>query len=561
MKGEKTMELGAMIDCSRNAVTTVEALTRFLDLLSTMGYTFVGLYTEDTFEVPYEPYFGYQRGRFTAEEIREADCYAHSLGMELRPYIQTLAHLNQITGYAVYRDIIDTDDILLAGEERTKELVGRMLDAVCSAYQTKKVNIGMDEAHMVGLGKYLDRHGYRDRVSILMEHLEMVMELCRERGLEPQMWSDMFFRLLSHGDYYGESGEAEDSELEKIAVPEGLTLVDWDYYSLDPARYEAMLEKHFRMTDRIAFAGGAWRWRSLAPVNSFSIRTTDAALSACRRKDVSSFVMTLWGDDGAECSPFALLPSLFLAGRRMREADAGAGRTREEVMEAPLWSAEESADFRALTGYSLEEFMLLDLANCGNGDGLHTENAAKVFLYNDPLLGSFDSVVPEGIGTWYAESAARLSSVLEHGPRAFDGLFATQEKLCLVLEKKADIGKRLRAAYQGKDLALLEKLAGEEVPELIRRLDSFYAAFRRQWYGEAKPFGFEVQTIRIGGLKPRLADLQDILCTYLRGERAVIEELEAKSLPCGYLDPESERKGSTDYNRYNHMASTSKISW
>lgn len=43
--------LGAMLDCSRNAVPTMEAAKTFLRRLSRMGYNAVLLYTEDTYEV------------------------------------------------------------------------------------------------------------------------------------------------------------------------------------------------------------------------------------------------------------------------------------------------------------------------------------------------------------------------------------------------------------------------------------------------------------------------------------------------------------------------------
>lgn len=51
------------------------------------------LYTEDTYEVNDEPYFGYVRGRYTKEEMKELDAFAGSLGISLIPCIQTLAHL------------------------------------------------------------------------------------------------------------------------------------------------------------------------------------------------------------------------------------------------------------------------------------------------------------------------------------------------------------------------------------------------------------------------------------------------------------------------------------
>lgn len=55
-----------------------------------MGLNLGMMYTEDTYEVPGQPYFGYQRGRYSADELRALDDYADMLGIELCPCIQTL---------------------------------------------------------------------------------------------------------------------------------------------------------------------------------------------------------------------------------------------------------------------------------------------------------------------------------------------------------------------------------------------------------------------------------------------------------------------------------------
>ena len=87
--------VGAMVDMSRGAVMTVGAVKRYVNELSALGMNFLMLYTEDTYEVPEYPYFGYLRGRYTQDELREIDAYAESMGVELVPCIQTLAHLAQ----------------------------------------------------------------------------------------------------------------------------------------------------------------------------------------------------------------------------------------------------------------------------------------------------------------------------------------------------------------------------------------------------------------------------------------------------------------------------------
>ena len=50
--------LGAMFDCSRNAVLRPETVKKWIDELSALGYTSLMLYMEDTYEVEGEPFFG-----------------------------------------------------------------------------------------------------------------------------------------------------------------------------------------------------------------------------------------------------------------------------------------------------------------------------------------------------------------------------------------------------------------------------------------------------------------------------------------------------------------------
>lgn len=88
--------LGVMLDCSRNAVMSVPTLKEWMDIMADLGYNTLMLYTEDTYEVDNQPYFGYLRGKYSQQELREIDSYASEKGIEFIPAIQTLAHLNSI---------------------------------------------------------------------------------------------------------------------------------------------------------------------------------------------------------------------------------------------------------------------------------------------------------------------------------------------------------------------------------------------------------------------------------------------------------------------------------
>lgn len=170
---------GTMLDCSRNAVMTVDAVKRWIDLTAKLGCNTLHLYMEDTYEVDGHPYFGHLRGRYSKAELKQIDAYAAAHGMQVIPCIQTLAHVNALFHWPVYREIRDAADILLTGDERTYALVDGMFRTLRECLRTNIVNIGMDEADLLGLGKYLTLHGYRDRFSILMEHLRRVSEMAK----------------------------------------------------------------------------------------------------------------------------------------------------------------------------------------------------------------------------------------------------------------------------------------------------------------------------------------------------------------------------------------------
>ena len=505
-------EFGVMLDFSRNAVMRNDAIKHFIRTIALMGYNFLGIYMEDTIEIPEEPYFGYMRGAMTAAQLKELDEYAEIFGMEIRAYIQTLAHLNQITRYDTYQEIIDVNDILLAGEERTYELLENLIRVVSENVSSRKINIGMDEAHMIGLGKYLDQHGYSNRAKIMEEHLKRVLALCNKYGLKVQMWSDMFFRLAFGGEYYVQ----EDAAVTLPEISQDVELVYWDYYSCDKERYAGMLKNHLKLTQHVGFAGGAWKWMGFTPNNSYSIEIGKAAITACKENGIKSVVITAWGDNGGEASSFSILPALY--------ADAQLNYT----------GSLEKEKFQIITGMTFDDFMLIDLPCRFSEDPTVHSNASKYLLYNDVFLGIFDSVIPEGIAEYYQSSAMQLKKCCDHATYGY--LFDTQAKLCEILQHKADLGVRMKYFYDQKDRIKLSKIADEELPEITNKIHDFYQAFETQWEKENKPFGFEVQCIRIGGLEKRLEYIRKQLKVYLAGKKECIEELEAQRKEFNYYE-------------------------
>ena len=105
---------------------------------------------------------------------------------------------------------------MLVGEEKVYDLIRRMFSSLRECFRTKRIHIGMDEAQMLGRGKYFDLHGMENRFEILLSHLKRVCALADEYGFCPMMWSDMFYRLANGGSYYKASSEFDSSIKEKI---------------------------------------------------------------------------------------------------------------------------------------------------------------------------------------------------------------------------------------------------------------------------------------------------------------------------------------------------------
>ena len=203
--------------------------------------------------------------------------------------------------------------LLLVDDERVYTLIDRMFRSLAASFTGRLVNIGMDEAHMLGRGRYYDQHGDTDRFSILLRHLNRVAAIGKQYGFTLQMWSDMFFRLANGGEYYAEAGDRA-AEI-RAKIPDNVELIYWDYYSTDRAHYDQMNAAHKQLQESFWFAGGAWSWTGFAPHNVYSIEATRQAFASCRAHGVQNVFLTLWGDDGAECSKWTLLPTLYTAAR------------------------------------------------------------------------------------------------------------------------------------------------------------------------------------------------------------------------------------------------------
>ena len=497
---------GIMIDCSRSAVMSVATVKNYANIIKKMGYNTLMLYTEDTYEVDNQPLFGHLRGKYSKAELREIDEHCTAIGIEAIPCIQTLAHLENLFRWEEYQNINDCYNILLAGEEKTYELIDNMFSTLSECFKTRKIHIGMDEAYRVGTGKYQQRHGTQDRFDIINNHLHRVCDIAKKYNYEPMVWSDMFCKLAF--DLQSQYDDADTSKiLEKAQLPDNISLVYWDYYNTDYSHYVNQIKTNKVFGRKVYFAGGAWTWNGFSPANDYSIKTTTPALKACNDCGVDGIFFTMWGDNGSECSKFSVLPSLMFA------VESYKGNTDMNDIKAK---------FKEIIGCDFDSFTTLD--GFDTPGGKHTGNVPnKYLLYNDYFLGLNDCYCSEADGNYYAELAKKLAAIENCGEYKY--MFDFYKKLADVLAIKAPLGIKTRKAYLTKEKDRLPAII-EEYERLLPELEELLTLFRKRWFKENKTFGFDVHEIRLGGLIARTKSCKMRLEQLLSGEITSIPELE-----------------------------------
>ena len=538
MKGFK--HFGAMIDVSRNGVLTKKEFFRVVDLLSKIGYDTIELYSEDIYEVEGETYFGYMRGGYSILELQEFDAYCQKKGIELIPCIQTLAHFTNPSKEKEFMPLLDLDDILNVDDPKVYEFLDRLIGSARKAFSSKHINIGMDEAYRLGLGKHLQEHGYEAQSDLMLRHLKKVSEIAKKYGFDCHMWGDMFVRMVNDDGSYLVNGLPSVFKLKALHldVPSNVEVAYWDYGQTDPKFYDGMFEFYRALGRDIWFAGAANTWIGFAPQNKAGLPIMRASFDSMRRNKVENYLITLWGDNGKDCSINAALPMLFAA------SEFAKGIEDTDLIKK---------HFKEVLGLDFDDFDLLDDVNriMVNGKIEMPVNAlSKGLFYQDPLCGVLDVDLANIDKIDYKKLSEELLEAKNRN-EPYGYLFETISRLSSFLAHKAYLGIDIHKAYFAKDKELLKKEI-KEIDLALASLDSFVEAFEYQWMRENKAFGYEIHCARFGGVRERLSYAKRVLLAYSNGEMDRIEELEAKQLP--FYRPEGFRM-----NNYRSFISTSEI--
>lgn len=509
--------VGIMLDCSRNAVMKPEKVYEYATRCALMGINTIMLYTEETYEIPDEPFFGYLRGGYSKSDLKQLDDFADALGIEMFPCIQTLGHMEEFLQWPPAHHLRDNESVLCARDEQVYALIEKCIAASAECFRSKRIHIGMDEAHGIAQGKFKERFGEVPPFQVMNEHLARVQEICRAKGLSPMIWSDMYFRLGSKThDYYDLKWEISDEII--AGIPKDVALVYWDYYHIEQSDYETFIDFHRKLGKEPIFAGGIWTWDRFWCGQDYSIRATDAAMNACRAKGLKEAFVTLWGDDGTECSYESALPAI------------------QHFAEC-AYAASVAPEMRAthFMGSCGAEWAAFDIAaHMDANEFFHDRKdvpamISKGILWQDPFLSLIEPFTAgKPMEAFYEKLSAQLYEAASKG--GFQAKLAFPALLSETVALKVNLRTHMAKALADNDRDAMRDLRDRRLIPLCQKIEALWKMHREVWMTLNRPFGWEVIENRYGGLMARHTTALDRITQWCDGTLDNIPELSAPLL-------------------------------
>lgn len=500
-------------------VMSVKGVKDLLVQHALMGYDYLELYTEVCYEVPEEPYFGYMKGRFTQEELKELAQFGDMMCVELVPSVQTLGHMADLFKWGPYGEVHDIQATMLVDYERTYELIERMLRSLRQCYTTNRINLGMDEAYFMGKGRY---HWFVDDTlpdpsMMYIRHLKRVLEIAKKVGFtDLAIWYDNLFEINFKGYINPPEWLWKDFKQEIVDNFPEVRLIFWNYVIRDVDDFCRFVGYIRQLSPHVSFASMVHGYTSFAPENYITASLVETAKEGCKRCGIDDLMITWWG---GKSSSLAQLGGYY---HYVESCGTTSG-----------YDFDEHCKF--LFGYTYEELCALDLPNkiepdTGSTGMAEGNNPCFYILAEDPLLGTMSCHIPADACKTYVEHAKVLGELAKR-QSMFSYIYRFEQVLCETLAVKADLSQVVKAAYDAGDKEALRAIATDRIPVIMEKMEQFRDAYYAYWLTYNRHFGWDRYENMLGGHIYRLGKVAKLLIDYADGKVERIEELEQTRLP------------------------------
>ncbi|HMN41655.1 MAG TPA: family 20 glycosylhydrolase [Phycisphaerales bacterium] len=488
---------GVMLDVSRDKVPTMAHLEAIIDLLASLKFNHLQLYTEHTFAYTGHEEVWTDASPITPAEARELDACCAARGIELAANQNCFGHLASWLKRPAYAHLAEIEGnnpwcfhqwerrgpfSLCPVEPRAEAFVNDLLGQLLPCFQSGLVNIGCDETFDVGWGRSkeeverrVERGGgageqgskgadavkARARAELYFEFVAKVARVCERHGKRPMMWGDI---ALTHPDM-----------LDRL--PRDMVGLAWWYEPTD---------RFARWVETIRGAGHeAWVCPGTSSWRTFTGRTTERraniadAAEQGAKAGATGFLVCDWGDMGHRQQWPISLAGLAHA------AEAAWNPDRARDFDAHATGIHALCDPSGRLGPWLD-----DLGNCDLDIRTHARVLNASALFNDlhpPVPGQLkagDHEVGAPTEMWLA-AGARLDALATSRPAIADPLV------------QSELDHAMACARFAADHAVAmrdEAFLAAHRSDLLARVEAIRTEHERLWLVRNRPGGLATAT-------------------------------------------------------------------
>ncbi len=443
-------ERGYMLDISRCKVPTQKSLFELIDLLASLKYNQLQLYTEHTFAYQKHERVWRDASPLTPGDIQELDAYCRERFIELVPNQNSFGHMERWLRHPAYHHLAESPEGFehpLAGWKKygstlkptheSAAFVDSLFAELLPNFTSNQLNVGGDEPWELGQGFSKAEVEKQGKTRVYLDHLLRIQNKVQARGFKMQFWGDIIINQP------------------KLAAELGpdITALLWGYEVDHP--FSDHCEAMNRAGANFVVVPGTSTWNSIGGRLYTALPNIDQAADNAKRFSAKGLLLTDWGDNGHHQSHLLSILPLLQAAERSWNSDTSRPlflkETATQLIPNPLSESEYN---------SIET--LSEIA-AGFSSYLHNQSWLNKILFAKPQD--------------YRELAKQLKQAeLESALEGLQSHSASGE---------LELARRLLHCAAQKGLDLLSDQRPNGIPE------EYLEAFKDYWLRRNRPGGLE----------------------------------------------------------------------
>ncbi|MDQ8179898.1 family 20 glycosylhydrolase [Pelagicoccus sp. SDUM812005] len=307
---------GYMLDISRCKVPTQKSLFQLVDLLASLKYNQLQLYTEHTFAYREHPRVWQDASPLSPQDIQELDAYCRERFIELVPNQNSFGHMERWLRHPEYHHLAESPrgfEHPIAGWKQygstlkptaaTADFVDSLFAELLPNFTSRQLNVGGDEPWELGQGYSAAEVAARGKTRVYLDHLLRIQKKVRDRGYSMQFWGDIIIN---------------QPELATELGPD-ITALLWGYEVDHPFADHCQAMRRAQATFMVV--PGTSTWNSIGGRLYTALPNIDQAATNAQRFSAQGLLLTDWGDNGHQQSHLLSIVPILAAAERAWNAD------------------------------------------------------------------------------------------------------------------------------------------------------------------------------------------------------------------------------------------------